>query len=81
MAKKNDDFAYVGQETDLDNSGLSAGDIGRGFAEADPPEAPEDFMSMLGGPPQDSGFKRRQGRDGEYGFVRRPLYKTDVERN
>ena len=81
MAKAKGDFSYVGEEPNLDNSGLGDGDIGRGFAEANPPEAPELMMTLLGGPPQDSGFRARQGPDDEYGFVRRPLYKTDVERN
>jgi len=27
------------------------------------------------------GFRRKHGDIGEFGFVRRPLHKTDVERN
>lgn len=75
-----DEFAYVKDTANLGDS-LKDGDIERGFAEADPPTSPEDPLSFLGGPPQDSGFKKNHGYDDEYGFIRRPMYKSDVERN
>ena len=74
------------------NYAASEADFERGFANGNPEPkdaAQSEMRYMMGNVTgDDSGYIENQaeynanhGFDGEYGFVRRPLFRTDVERS
>ena len=62
---------------------LADGDLSRGYFDASP-EGSEGYMAgevHVIDDLEGEGFRRTHGRFDEYGFIRRPSYRGDVERN
>ncbi len=64
---------------------LADGDLSRGYFDASPlPQNTEGYMAgevHVIDDLEGEGFRRTHGRYDEYGFVRRPTSRGDVERN
>ncbi len=59
---------------------LADGDLAHGYFDA-APSSDYGARTRHAGHIEEAGYTGSHGSQGEYGFVRRPLYKSDVERN